>query len=48
MVLDHLSPTDVVSVQKDIGSYLGDAFWRARISTELFRELIEIYEECLD
>lgn len=47
-VLANLPSPDVASVEKAMGSYIGDAYWRSRISTDLFYEVRDVMEETLD
>lgn len=47
-IANMLPAPDVSAVQKAIGSYLGDAFWRSRISTEHFHEIRPLLDETLD
>lgn len=47
-ILDDLPSSDVASVEKAVGSYIGDAYWRSRISTDLFHEVRDVMDETLD
>lgn len=47
LAADLLSSADVAAVQKAIGSYLGDRYWRSRIS-DLFHEVQDLSSETLD
>lgn len=47
-IANLLPAPDVSAIQKAIGNYLGDAFWRSRISTEHFHEIRPLLDETLD
>ncbi|KAL2870557.1 uncharacterized protein BJX67DRAFT_377912 [Aspergillus lucknowensis] len=48
MVADHLASQDASAVQKAIGCYLGDTYWRSRTPSDIFHEVRALYEETLD
>lgn len=47
-VLGNLSSPDVVRVQKAMGSYVGDAYWRSKTPAGLSYEVKDILEETFD
>ncbi|KAL2815036.1 hypothetical protein BDW59DRAFT_176266 [Aspergillus cavernicola] len=47
LIADLLPSTDVAVVQKAMGSYLGDAYWRSRIPC-IFHEIRDVSSELLD
>ncbi|OJJ06719.1 hypothetical protein ASPVEDRAFT_65322 [Aspergillus versicolor CBS 583.65] len=47
LTADLLPSADVAAVQKAIGSYLGDAYWRSRVP-DLFHEVQDLSSETLD
>jgi hypothetical protein len=47
LTADLLPSADVAAVQKAIGSYLGDRYWRSRIP-DLFHEVQDLSSETLD
>ncbi|KAL4782359.1 hypothetical protein BJX76DRAFT_358982 [Aspergillus varians] len=48
MVANFLPAPGAAAVQKVVGTYLGDMFWRSRISTDFFHEVRAIKNETLD
>ncbi|KAL4785260.1 hypothetical protein BJX76DRAFT_356281 [Aspergillus varians] len=48
LVADHLPGDDVAAIQKAMGWYLGDVYWRSRIPTDLFHEVKDLFGEKLD
>ncbi|KAI9370036.1 hypothetical protein BJX61DRAFT_545033 [Aspergillus egyptiacus] len=48
MVADSLAAADVSAMQQAMGCFLGDAYWRSRISTEHFHEVKSLGKEVLD
>ncbi|GMG46028.1 unnamed protein product [Aspergillus oryzae var. brunneus] len=47
-VMDYLSPDDVEVVQVAMKYYLGDAYWRTRVTISRFPEVKSIWHETLD
>ncbi|KAL4786825.1 hypothetical protein BJX76DRAFT_320333 [Aspergillus varians] len=47
LIVDFLPSTDIAAVQKAIGSYLGDVYWRSRIP-DIFHEARDVSSESLN
>ncbi|PLB51493.1 hypothetical protein P170DRAFT_506502, partial [Aspergillus steynii IBT 23096] len=47
LIAGFLSPADAAVVQKAVGLYLGDSYWRSKVP-EIFHEVREISSETLD
>ncbi|KAL4781298.1 hypothetical protein BJX76DRAFT_350308 [Aspergillus varians] len=48
LMANLLQSAEVVAVQKAMGFYLGDAYWRSRIRTDIFHEVRDLADQTLD
>lgn len=48
LIEDLLQSAEIVAVQQEIGTYLGDVYWRSRIPMDLFHELWQLLDQTLD